>query len=504
MQQGACLAEAIENPLRDKWYRLNNLYHITDEAGQDVLFRCNDVQTRLFEDMWFRNNILKSRQHGITTFIDLYILDEVVFNSNIEAGIIAHRREDAEKIFKRKIKYPYDRLPDWIRENRKAVTDSKSELSLDNGSSVYVSVSMRSGTVQYLHISEFGYVCNKAPDRATEIVTGAIEALHPGQILWIESTAKGKQGKHYDYCKEDQDLQKSGRKLSTLDRKFHFFPWWQDPRNYLEDPIPINSKMQDYFKDLKDKHDIELTDAQKWWYVKKKADLGDDIKAEHPSTPEEAFEAAVEGAYFASQFRKIREERRITRVPIIEGFLVDTWWDLGLNDMMAIWFTQTVGREIHVVDYLEDSGEGFPYYKKLLDQKAVDRKFMYGRNVAPFDVGNKELGTGLSRWAAAATLGLRFDHLPRVAQKMDSINAARNILSVCWFDEEQCDEGISRLENYRKQWDEHLQTWKNEPLHDDNSNGADAFQTLAMGHDFNFYRPGHGPAGPAQKVKYAW
>ena len=67
---------------------------------------------------------------------------------------------------------------------------------------------------------------------------------------------------------------------------------------------------------------------------------------------------------------------------------------------------------------------------------------------------------------------------------MDSINAARNILGICYFDENQCEVGLKRLENYRKEWNEHLQTYKNSPLHDENSNGADAFQTLAMGHDF--------------------
>jgi len=504
VQQEACRIEAGEtNPLRDKWYRLNNLYHITDEAGHDVIFRMRPTQERFFEEMWYRNNILKSRQHGFTTLIDLYILDEAVFNSNIEGGIIAHRQEDAQKIFRRKIKYPYDRLPDWIKDNRKAVTDSKSELALSNGSSIYVSVSMRSGTVQYLHISEFGYICQKFPERAQEIVTGAIEALHIGQILWIEGTAAGRQGKHYEFCKADQDIQRSGQPLTKLNRKFFFFPWYDDQKNRIEDSVPISSRLQDYFKKLKDKHGIDLTFEQKWWYVLKEMDLGEDIKKEHPSTAEEAFEASVEGAYFASQFAKIREEKRICKVPYVEGVLVDTWWDLGLNDMMGIWFTQTVGREIHILDYLEDSGEGFPYYKSLLEEKQKERKWLYGRHVAPHDISVQELGTGKSRWQAAADLGMRFEHIPRVSDKMNSIEAARKLLSICWFDEEKCDLGIQRLENYRKQWDEHLGVWKKAPLHDENSNGADAFQTLAMGHDFNRYQPQRNTK-PVQRVRYAW
>lgn len=503
MQQEASQVKIVEdNPLRDKWYRLNHLYHITDETGKDLLFKLNATQERLFNEMWYRNNVLKSRQHGCTTFIDVYILDEVVFNSLIEAGIVAHRLPDAQKIFRRKIKYPYDHLPDWIKDNRKAVTDSKSELVLSNGSSVFVDVSMRSGTVQYLHISEFGYICNKYPERASEIVTGSIEALHAGQILWIESTAEGQQGKHAEYCKTDQDIKKSGRKLTKLDRKFFFFAWYEDARNKLDEPVPIAQRMQDYFQKLHDKHGIELTGEQKWWYVKKESDLGDDIKKQHPSTPEEAFEAAVEGSYFSRQFTKIREDKRICKVPIVDGVLVDGWWDLGINDVMAIWLTQTVGREVHCVDYLEDSGEGFSYYKGLLEEKQKERKFLYGRQVAPHDIGVRELGTGKSRWKAAADLGLKFTHLPRIPSKMDSIEAARKILSICCFDEEYCDLGILRLENYRKEWDVHLGRWKDKPLHDINSNGADAFQTLAMGHDFNFHRPVN--TKPVKKVSYAW
>jgi hypothetical protein len=105
---------------------------------------------------------------------------------------------------------------------------------------------------------------------------------------------------------------------------------------------------------------------QKAWYVKKQNVQGDDMKRQHPSTPEEAFEASVEGAYYATQFTKIRKEGRITKVPFNSAVLVDTWWDLGIDDSMAIWFTQDVGREIHVIRYYENSGEGFEFYRDLL------------------------------------------------------------------------------------------------------------------------------------------
>ena len=43
--------------------------------------------------------------------------------------------------------------------------------------------------MQRLHVSEFGKICNKYPDKAEEIVTGALQTVALGQGITIESTA---------------------------------------------------------------------------------------------------------------------------------------------------------------------------------------------------------------------------------------------------------------------------------------------------------------------------
>ena len=68
--------------------------------------------------------------------------------------------------------------------------------------------------------------------------------------------------------------------------------------------------------------------------------------------------------------------------------------------------------------------------------------------------------------------------LPR-ASVDDGIEQVREILPRCVFDEHKCDEGISHLENYRKEWDDKRGCWKDRPLHDHTSHGADAFRYLA-------------------------
>jgi len=80
--------------LSDRWWRLNNLYYIIDETGKKIKFKPEnrEVQTYLFKNLWYLNEILKARQHGITTFFCIFFLDACLFKSNIRAGIIAHNK----------------------------------------------------------------------------------------------------------------------------------------------------------------------------------------------------------------------------------------------------------------------------------------------------------------------------------------------------------------------------------------------------------------------------
>ena len=81
----------------------------------------------------------------------------------------------------------------------------------------------------------------------------------------------------------------------------------------------------------------------------------------------------------------------------------------------------------------------------------------------------------------ARNLGIQFFVVPRIHNKPDSIEAARNFLSMAWIDEEHCAQGIRCLDNYCKQWDEKHGTYKSQPLHNWASHGSDALQTGACG-----------------------
>ena len=69
----------------------------------------------------------------------------------------------------------------------------------------------------------------------------------------------------------------------------------------------------------------------------------------------------------------------------------------------------------------------------------------------------------------------------RAVDVADDIQATRNFLLSCWFDEVNCADGIKVLDSYRKDWNEKLGTFRNKPRHDWASHGADAFRTGAVG-----------------------
>ena len=160
----------LKDQLSDPRWRLNNLYWITDKSGNRIQFKLNWAQESLLNDLHFCNLVLKARQLGFTTFIQLFMLDQCLFNSNIRAGTIAHRLDDARTIFRDKIRYPYDNLPEALRNARPFLSDLAEESVLANNSSIRVGTSLRSGTLQYLHISEYGSCVRSLPTRRARCV----------------------------------------------------------------------------------------------------------------------------------------------------------------------------------------------------------------------------------------------------------------------------------------------------------------------------------------------
>lgn len=461
----------------DKLSRLRGgFYDVKDKNGKRVPFRMNPDQEDFILNRWKLDVILKARQRGFTTVIQLDMLDDCLFIPDLSAGVIAHNLVDAKAFFRDKIKYAYDSLPATFRKIRSAENDSADSLRFNNGSSVRVGVSLRSGTLQRLHVSEYGKLCAKYPDRAEEVKTGAFNTVAVGQIITVESTAEGRAGEYHDMVKKARQLQAEGRELTDLDFRFHFYSWWQDESYVLDADVTETTEMREYFDKLA-AQGVNLTKQQRAWYVKKAEQQGDKMKQEFPSTPDEAFEASVEGAYFGPQMLKMRSQHRICRIPILD-IPVYTTWDLGVGDAMTICFWQDVGMERRLVDYYENSGEGFNHYADVLRRKG----YSYSEHFMPHDADHRRLGKDAkSAKQHAEEVGIKPVRIvPRIASEQDGIDASRAYLPSVWIDEERCTRLVDCLDSYRKEWDDKLGVWKDKPLHDQFSHGYKAFETAAV------------------------
>lgn len=188
-----------------------------------------------------------------------------------------------------------------------------------------------------------------------------------------------------------------------------------------------------------------------------------------------SFEGAMRGAYYADQIAILNKLGMITEVPYDPMFPVDTAWDLGLDDAMAIWFTQTIGGRCRVIDYMEAHTHGLDWYASELRR----RPYSYGQHFAPHDIKVRELTSGNSRIEIASQMGLHFEVQPKLSVP-DGIAAARRLLPVSCFDAKRCEKGLDALKSYRREYDEKLATWKDNPVHDWSSNGADAWRTRGV------------------------
>jgi hypothetical protein len=189
-----------------------------------------------------------------------------------------------------------------------------------------------------------------------------------------------------------------------------------------------------------------------------------------------SWNANVPGAIYGKELEAVQAEGRITNVPYDPSVRVDTWWDLGVGDSTAIWFTQTVGRAIHVIDYYEARGEGLPHYCKVLSSK----NYLYGDHNAPHDIEVRELGSGKSRREVAWDLGLNFRVVPKLPIE-DGIHAAQMLIPRLWIDREKCKQGLECLRQYHRAYNERTRSFRASPVHDWSSHAADAFRYLAVG-----------------------
>jgi len=317
------VAQLTENPdlIKDKRWRMDNLYWIITKDGTKEIFQMNRAQKHFFENyligkvvdgiahIFHRHIILKSRQLGFTTFIDIYILDEILFNTNREGLIVAHRVQDATEIFDRKIDFAIRNMADDIKGaffKLQRNSAKKIQVVVDYGpeagstSSIQVSASGRSGTYFYVHISEFAKMCVLYPKNAAQVEGDTFPAVPFDGFIFIESTAEGMAGRFYEIFQESWLVRDTITPMKSRVMFLpHFYNWQYDDMEMkkITENIPVETMEIGEIDFAEYQKEHNLTDREITYYYMKFIQMGGKgatdsvhrLHQEYPTTPEEAF-----------------------------------------------------------------------------------------------------------------------------------------------------------------------------------------------------------------------
>ena len=477
--------DAIINFFPSKLWRMNSgIYKIENKQGDLIPFHMNYAQHFVYSRLLRHPRCLigKSRQTGQSTWWLLYALDEILTRDNFKAGLMAQGLDEASQL-KERIERAWDNLPSLLVDflGLKCITRNTKEFALNNDSKIYIATSFRSGTLQFLHISEFAKISVKYPERAKETISGSMQAIRGGLPIILESTSEGPTGKFFEMWKS---AERHDGALSPKDFTTVFLPWMSDPDCRINVRQRITKEAEEYFERLINEYyewkgeRLELEKEQKWWWIAQMREFDEDMdmmSKEYPGTPTEMFHSVKDGSYYGRLYRKYVIGKNRLQQDIYEPTLpVDVAIDLGMNDQLVMVFYQLVGPELHIIDEYVNSGEGLEHYVGVMRAKGYSIRAVY----VPHDANVRELGTGKSRAQILRELGVPARILVRTKSVLDDIELVRKALPYMWFNKDSTTYLQACMEGYSKEWDERLGVFKDRPRHDDFSHGADALRYM--------------------------
>lgn len=188
-----------------------------------------------------------------------------------------------------------------------------------------------------------------------------------------------------------------------------------------------------------------------------------------------SWSASIRGSYFGEVMQQFEEAGRIMSVPHDPGHTVQTSWDLGVSNLTVVHYWQTIGREARLIDCDAFQQTGMP----VMAKKVLSKPYQYSQHIAPHDIAVLELGTGKTRLDTAAALGIVFDKAGRVSLE-DGINATRQLIPRMVIDRENCSDSIEALRQYRTEYDDKLQIFKDKPKKDWTTDYCDSIRYYAV------------------------
>lgn len=275
-----------------------------------------------------------------------------------------------------------------------------------------------------------------------------------------------------EYALQDPRAYQFLRPISVANDGWMLFISTPRGKNHLYNLYQIAKQSKDWFcylKTVEDTGHIPLHVIEK---ERAEGIMSDDLIQQEYFC---SFDLGIEGAYYSKYIDKMRLEGRIGCVPHEPGFKVHTAWDLGMSDSTTIIFFQTIGQTVRVIDCYENNGKGLDHYVQVIKNK----EYIYGKHIAPHDIKVRELGTGMSRFEKARSLGITFTIAPDLTI-IDGIEAVRTTFNKLWIDDVKAAPLLKALENYRKEYDNKRDVYKDYPLHDWSSHFSDTMRYLAI------------------------
>ena len=446
--------------LNTKLWRMNNIYWIINKDSDKVRFTMNRAQHIKYAAglRHPRQLVLKSRQRGISTFTLIDYNDDAMFIDNLTVGMQSYGLDESAVLLE-KLTLLWDNLDPYIKDflRLSKTKHNTKAVGYSNGSEVRVQTSFRGDTLHRLHVSELGKIASKDPKKARELRTGTLQAIKAGNPVTVESTAEGQHNAFHEWWYQAVDLigERTLKDFNPL-----FLSWVDDPDcnaslqthitvEYEREIEVIESEYGEYIEDK----DFALEQTQINWFVGQRRELGKDFYQEYPHTPESAFNAVHDGAYYARLWRK--------KGTVVESGLYDenlevyVALDLGVNDMMVMVYFQINRTEsmpkLCIIDEYHNHGEGLEHYVNLMKASGYKIETV----ILPHDAKVQELGTGKTRLGRLRELGVRnCKVIKRTSSVNTDIEQVRKAIPHMYIDGEKCDYIIKMMGRYMKKWNE--------------------------------------------------
>ncbi|MDX3926748.1 MAG: hypothetical protein QHC90_13215 [Shinella sp.] len=193
-----------------------------------------------------------------------------------------------------------------------------------------------------------------------------------------------------------------------------------------------------------------------------------------------SFAGAMVGAYWGAEMANAERQGRIRPLAIDPAYPVHTAWDLGKAANNPIWCFQVIRGVPHIVDFYRPESDDLEQWCQWLKDRGYD-----GNDYVPHDAMHTEWGSGRTRIEILRQLKRKPERVAKVSVA-DGLTAGRETIKAALFHRDEDERGvrtglgIDGLKNYRREWDDDLKAFRENPVKDWAEHIGSAFRYLGL------------------------